>query len=209
MASTSKPAGNPGAAAPGKPGKAHTPKKPKKPMGRFAVAALSVFATLLVLAGGAVAVYLNAAGLAQQVIEMIPQYRVAFEELERVRVENEAAKAEIEAARAKLDADTKADASALDKRTADLDALEARLAEDRKALDERATDDAAAEENRKKAVEIYTNMEASTAAEMLDQATTLQEVAAILGDLPAEKAAEILAEMDAKKAFDILRLMNQ
>lgn len=199
------PARMPGAAGgtPGKPRKKE--KKPKKPMPRPVVALLTVFVMLLLVGGAGAALWFDLGGIAAQAAILFPQYRTAMAEVDKLKADHAAAQEKLAAESDALAAREKK----LGQQETDLARREDKLKKDQAALDARLAEAKTEEERQQATISIYTTMEASVAAGMLDKANTLQEAAAILKLLPTDTVANILAEMDPKKAFELTKLLQQ
>lgn len=202
---------NPSLAKPGNAKKpAPAPKKPKKPMGAAMGIVITAIVMLLLVGGAGAAVYFNLSGVTPQIVAFLSTLGKDNARAAKVLQTRQQA---LDAAEAKLKEDQ-----------ATLDTASAALAKAQKDLSAKQSAQASAQANATPApgasasaaasagtsvADIYTNMDADTAAGILSKASTPQEIADILKQLDAEHAAAILAAMDAKKAYDVTRLLQQ
>lgn len=198
------PAVKPQAAA-GAPVKPRGKAKAKKPMSRAAAVLITAFVFVLLLGGAGACLWFNVGGAAELVMKLTPQYKATLAELDTGK-----AGQELQRQKLQLQADALASSEkALAKREADMAAREDKLKANQAALDAKLAKARTRDELNQTTIAVYTAMQPSVAAKMLDSANTLQEAAAILKLLPDETIAAILSEMDSKKALELSKLIAQ
>jgi flagellar motility protein MotE (MotC chaperone) len=181
------------------------PVKLKKPMPGAVLVIICVVAFMFILGGLFAALLTNAAGLSDQLIALLPQYKTMAAGLEKEKADLASVQAQVQAGKEEniRDAETNA------KTAESLKAREVELTATQQALATQEKEGATQEERKKAVIAIFQNLSAAKAAGILAAGYTTKQAADMLSLLPTDTAAGILAAMDTAKAAEITKLMMQ
>lgn len=179
--------------------------KAKKPMSKGAAVGICIIVFVFLLGGLFAALLTNAAGMGDRFTALLPSYKKMSADLDKQKAGLASEQAALQADADKNDSDAKANQKA----EADLKTQQDALASAQQALDSQKQDALTAAQKRQAVLEIFTNLDASKAADILSAGYTAQEAADLLSQLPSDVSANILAAMDASKAAEIAKLIGQ